>query len=158
MNPTYKRIALPPNERTPWRRVFRSLPHVSEDACDMLSKFLQYDPSARVTALQAMTHPFFDELREPSTVLPNGDPLPALFDFTVKELSNAPHLAPKLIPAHARDSNNWPTGAYDSYAASASIASPKTLPPIPSAAPSHVSVSRPGTSARYVTAGGSGAV
>ncbi|GMP81307.1 hypothetical protein CsSME_00036062 [Camellia sinensis var. sinensis] len=31
--------------------------------------------------LEACTHPFFDELRDPNTRLPNGRPLPPLFNF-----------------------------------------------------------------------------
>lgn len=31
--------------------------------------------------LEAMVHPFFDELRDPNTCLPNGRPLPPLFNF-----------------------------------------------------------------------------
>ena len=39
-----------------------------------VSKLLQYAPQARYTALEAMTHPFFDELRDPTYLLPNGEP------------------------------------------------------------------------------------
>ena len=38
-----------------------------------VSKLLQYAPQKRMTAVQAMTHPFFDELRDPATRLPNGE-------------------------------------------------------------------------------------
>ena len=31
--------------------------------------------------LEACVHPFFDELRDPSCRLPNGRPLPPLFNF-----------------------------------------------------------------------------
>ena len=37
-----------------------------------VSKLLQYSPLRRYSALQALTHPFFDELREGTTTLPNG--------------------------------------------------------------------------------------
>ena len=37
-----------------------------------VSKLLQYSPVRRYSALQALTHPFFDELRDQSTTLPNG--------------------------------------------------------------------------------------
>jgi serine/threonine protein kinase len=37
-----------------------------------VSKLLQYSPQKRFTALQAMTHPFFDELRDPASKLPSG--------------------------------------------------------------------------------------
>lgn len=34
-----------------------------------------------VLQLEACIHPFFDELRDPNTRLPNGRPLPPLFNF-----------------------------------------------------------------------------
>lgn len=34
--------------------------------------------------LEACAHPFFDELRDPNTRLPNGQPLPPLFNFTAQ--------------------------------------------------------------------------
>lgn len=37
-----------------------------------VSKLLQYAPQKRLTCTQAMTHTFFDELRDPNTRLPNG--------------------------------------------------------------------------------------
>ena len=37
-----------------------------------VSKLLHYSPVTRVTAIGALTHPFFDELRDPNTTLPNG--------------------------------------------------------------------------------------
>ena len=39
-----------------------------------VSKLLQYSPTQRYSAMQALTHPFFDELRNPATALPNGAP------------------------------------------------------------------------------------
>jgi glycogen synthase kinase 3 beta len=50
---------------------------------------LQYTPTARLAALDALTHEFFDEVRDPATRLPdtrglaNGNlNLPPLFNFT----------------------------------------------------------------------------
>ena len=43
-----------------------------------MSKLLQYSPLRRYSALQALTHPFFDELREGTTTLPNGAQQPLL--------------------------------------------------------------------------------
>jgi hypothetical protein len=34
--------------------------------------------------------PYFDELREQGTTLPNGQPMPALFNFTVDEHNMEP--------------------------------------------------------------------
>ena len=43
-----------------------------------VSKLLQYSPLRRLSALQALTHPFFNELREAGTMLPNGETFIAL--------------------------------------------------------------------------------
>ncbi|RWW21393.1 hypothetical protein GW17_00014459, partial [Ensete ventricosum] len=77
------------------------------EAVDLVSRLLQYSPNLRSTAvswhsvnycsqgfrnlgclskllfmqLEALIHPFFDELRDPSTRLPNGRYLPPLFNF-----------------------------------------------------------------------------
>jgi glycogen synthase kinase 3 beta len=52
-------------------------------------------------------HPFFDELRDPKTKLPDSRnntgalrDLPHLFNFTRHELSIAPNLNHKLVPPH----------------------------------------------------------
>ena len=37
-----------------------------------VSKLLQYSPTTRLKALDALSHPFFDELRDPATRMPNG--------------------------------------------------------------------------------------
>jgi glycogen synthase kinase 3 beta len=59
-------------------------------AIDLISKLLEYTPTQRLSAIDAMVHPFFDELRDPATRLPdsrhpNGAvrDLPTLFDFTL---------------------------------------------------------------------------
>ena len=36
-------------------------PNLSEQGCDLLDKLLQYDPSKRLSASQALEHPFFSE-------------------------------------------------------------------------------------------------
>lgn len=61
----------------------------SADAVDLISRLLEYTPTQRLSAIEAICHPFFDELRDPNTRLPdsrhpNGavKDLPKLFDFT----------------------------------------------------------------------------
>lgn len=58
-----------------------------------MSKLLQYSPVERTTAIDAMQHPFFDELRDPATRLPNGRALPPLFNWQPEELV---YLSPEL--------------------------------------------------------------
>ncbi|GMP70204.1 hypothetical protein CsSME_00029151 [Camellia sinensis var. sinensis] len=73
------------------------------EAVDLVSRLLQYSPNLRCTALEACAHPFFDDLREPTTSLPNGRPLPPLFNFTSQELAGASReLCQRFIPEHVR--------------------------------------------------------
>lgn len=50
------------------------------------------------SSLQACAHAFFDDLRNPATTLPNGAPLPPLFNFTEQELAIQPNLNALLLP------------------------------------------------------------
>ncbi|KAH0538872.1 Glycogen synthase kinase 1, partial [Trichoglossum hirsutum] len=86
--------------------VFRK---ASSEAIDLISRLLEYTPTQRLSAVEAMCHPFFDDLRDPNTRLPdsrhaNGAirDLPNLFDFSRHELSIAPELNQRLVPPHAR--------------------------------------------------------
>ena len=97
-------------------QVFRS--RTPPEAIDLISHTLQYDPNARLSASDALVHPFFDELRNPDTKMANGKDLPMLFDFTEMgkwkpgfnakkrdltwkaELSVRADLLHKLVPPH----------------------------------------------------------
>lgn len=55
----------------------------------MISALLEYTPTQRLSAVEAMCHPFFDELRDPACRFPdsrhpNGvsKEMPRLFDFS----------------------------------------------------------------------------
>jgi glycogen synthase kinase 3 beta len=61
-------------------QVFR--PRTAAEAIDLVSKLLEYTPEARLSAIEAMCHPFFDELRGEGARMPNGKEFPPLFDFT----------------------------------------------------------------------------
>lgn len=67
-------------------QVFRK---ADSTAIDLIQKLLEYTPTQRLSAIEAMVHPFFDELRDPNTKLQdsrhtNGSSkaLPNLFDFS----------------------------------------------------------------------------
>jgi len=102
MNPTYTEYKFPQIKGHPWTKVFRS--RTPPEAIELVSRLLSYTPTTRFTAMEACSHSFFDELREHSTMLPNGKPLPGhLFKFTDPELAAmTPELKNKLIPPHAR--------------------------------------------------------
>ena len=67
----------------PLRTVFSS--KVPNEAIDLVAALLEYDPSKRLNALEALAHPFFDELRDNETRLPDGSKLPDIFEFTEEE-------------------------------------------------------------------------
>ncbi|KAI8614248.1 CMGC/GSK protein kinase [Chytriomyces sp. MP71] len=100
MNQNYTEYKFPQIKPCSWAKVFRSRTTTPE-SLDLLGKLLEYTPGLRLTALEAMTHEFFDELRKEETRLVTGKELPPLFDFTPLELSIRPGLNRKLIPAHA---------------------------------------------------------
>ena len=61
-------------------QVFR--PRTPSEAVDLVAKLLEYTPESRLSAIEAMCHPFFDELRVEGQRMPNGKEFPSLFDFT----------------------------------------------------------------------------
>ena len=53
-----------------------------------ISKLLVYQPDMRLSPYKALCHPFFDELRNPHLVLPNGKKIPKhLFQFQECEIN-----------------------------------------------------------------------
>lgn len=78
--------------------MFRS--RTPSDAIDIISKILVYNPDKRPRPLEILLHPFFDELRENNTVLPNGNALPELFEFTKEEISTySSDIIDQLVPS-----------------------------------------------------------
>ncbi|KAM0251489.1 hypothetical protein ACHAQJ_008157 [Trichoderma viride] len=106
MNPNYMEHKFPQIKPHPFNKVFRK---ADANAIDLISRLLEYTPTERQAAVDAMVHPFFDELRDPNTKLPDSRhgtgqlrDLPDLFDFTHHELSIAPQLNQLLVPAHMK--------------------------------------------------------
>ncbi|KAJ8638912.1 hypothetical protein MRB53_015606 [Persea americana] len=100
MNPSYTEFKFPQIKAHPWHKIFHK--RMPPEAIDLASRLLQYSPNLRCTALEACAHPFFDELRGPNSRLPNGRPLPFLFNFEHELSSASPDLINKLIPEHVK--------------------------------------------------------
>ena len=86
MNPNYMEHKFPQIKPHPFNKVFRK---ADTNAIELISCLLEYTPTERLSAIDAMVHPFFDELRDPGTRFPDsrhpGGPvkdLPTLFDFS----------------------------------------------------------------------------
>ncbi|KAJ4809510.1 shaggy-like protein kinase 41 [Rhynchospora pubera] len=100
MNPNYTEFKFPQIKAHPWHKIFHK--RMPPEAIDLTSRLLQYSPNFRYSALEACAHPFFDELREPKARLPNGRPLPPLFNFKQEIAGASPELVSRLIPEHVR--------------------------------------------------------
>uniref|UniRef100_A0A8C2XDU4 [tau protein] kinase n=1 Tax=Cyclopterus lumpus TaxID=8103 RepID=A0A8C2XDU4_CYCLU len=100
MNPNYTEFKFPQIKAHPWTKVFK--PRTPPEAIALCSRLLEYTPASRFSPLEACSHAFFDELRQPNTRLPSGRELPMLFNFSTTELSIQPQLNSTLIPPHAR--------------------------------------------------------
>jgi len=61
---------------------------IDNNTIDLLSNFLQYNPKKRITPLEALYHPFFDDLKNKNIKLPNGlNIINNLYEFTKEELN-----------------------------------------------------------------------
>ena len=85
MNPDYTEYRFPQIKPLPWEKVFRH--RTPRDAITFVARLLGYDPHKRPKPLVSLLDPYFDELRDPNTTLPNGAPLPHLFNFTPGKFS-----------------------------------------------------------------------
>jgi len=84
MNSNFTEFKFPQIKAHPWTKLFRS--STPNSGIDLVSRMLAYKPHNRIRPLEALSHPFFDEIQDSNTRLPNGNPLPAqLFDLTPSE-------------------------------------------------------------------------
>jgi serine/threonine protein kinase len=94
MNSNYIEFKFPQIKGCQWKKVFRN--KTPDEAMDFIASTLAYTPDKRILPFEGCSHPFFDELRVESTRLPNGEPLPPLFDFTSHELNRDSDLLEKV--------------------------------------------------------------
>ena len=73
-----------------------------------VSRLLQYSPVRRYSALQALTHPFFDELRDQSVTLPNGMAPSLYLETACKRLTVRVTAYFTWAPPHANTFSTWP--------------------------------------------------
>jgi len=110
MNHNYTTFRFPHVKPLDWETVFQQVGHNDEsmpnEAIDLISKMLIFNPDQRITAFEALAHPFFNELREEGTTCGNGKPLPPLFDFDREEIQAAQkmNIFDKVVPERFRES------------------------------------------------------
>ncbi|GMF09764.1 unnamed protein product [[Candida] boidinii] len=69
MNPNYMEHKFPSIKPIPLNKIFKD---ISQDCTDLLQLILNYSPILRISAIEAMTVPFFDELRGKNVKLPDS--------------------------------------------------------------------------------------
>eukprot|EP01090_Pellita_catalonica_P002105 TRINITY_DN11765_c0_g1_i1.p1 TRINITY_DN11765_c0_g1~~TRINITY_DN11765_c0_g1_i1.p1 ORF type:complete len:178 (-),score=51.85 TRINITY_DN11765_c0_g1_i1:90-623(-) len=72
--------SLPPSKKRPLREIF---PHASADALDLLEKLLQFDPTKRLSAAEAVMHPYVVQFRDEEEPV-CSDPITIKIDDNVK--------------------------------------------------------------------------
>jgi len=88
MNPNYQEFKFPQIRAHPWGNVFKL--NTPPEAIDLVTKLLVYIPDKRSNAIEACAHSFFDDLRDPNTLVSDGSRIDSkMFVFTPEELSLA---------------------------------------------------------------------
>ena len=92
MNPGYRGPAPRASAARSLDALFSSRSVEQKLICDVLNRMFDYNPAARPLCIQACADPFFDELRTAGLMLPEGRPLPPLFNFYAEELVTMPEI------------------------------------------------------------------
>lgn len=114
MNPNYMEHKFPSIRPIPLNKIF---PDSEPEMVFLFGKILTYSPTTRITAIQCMVDPYFDQFREKEFydgMMPNFRgyklikemPIPEMLDFDRRELSVEPELWDKLIPEWKRSDLN----------------------------------------------------
>ena len=89
------RVRLPTLQAVDFKKRFKK--NTNPEVLDLLQRILCYNPEERITPLEALMHPYFEELRRQRLTI-NGKKIVDLFEFNEAELSSNPSLIRKLVP------------------------------------------------------------
>jgi serine/threonine protein kinase len=97
MNNEATEFKFPQIKAYPWIKIFRNK-YVEDSFIDLISTLLVYDPNIRAKPLKALLHPYYDELRDPNTKLPNGKNIPSeVFEFSKEEWDQDSAIIEKIV-------------------------------------------------------------
>lgn len=97
MNSEATEFKFPTIKAYPWSKVFRGK-NVEDSFIELMNNILVYDPLIRSKPIKALLLPYFDELRDPNTKLPNGKSIPSeVFEFAKIEWDNDTQTIEKII-------------------------------------------------------------
>jgi glycogen synthase kinase 3 beta len=100
INPLYKQYKFPFIKSYKWSEIFKDK-LIPQSFIDLLKHLLIYEPEKRMKPLEALTHPFFDELREQETFQNNySNIINSIFYFTVEDYNQDTNgnIKKKIIP------------------------------------------------------------
>lgn len=97
INPKFSDLRVPDLKKVSWNRV---LGDCCPEIFDLFDQIFVYSPSKRINPLQALQHPFFDDLRKEGFRLPGGRQGPSLFEWNEVERVAGVHLS--LMPEWAK--------------------------------------------------------
>lgn len=99
MNPDYdiKEFKFPRIKKKEWNSIF---PTTDKLLLSMIDQIMVYSPKDRLKAVEALSHPYFDELRDQATYthIQAQYNLKDFFSFSEEELVGNKHLRSRLIP------------------------------------------------------------
>ncbi|KMY90014.1 glycogen synthase kinase-3 alpha [Drosophila simulans] len=91
----------PRTTRPSWNYLLNAA--VPQDLCGLLNVCFIYEAAARISPMMACGHSSYDELRIMDALglpMPNGNPLPPLFNFNSQEMGTDPKLWVQILPIH----------------------------------------------------------
>jgi len=96
-NTTYE-YKFPDIKPISFKRVFRE--DTPKEAIDLIQQMLRYNPNDRLGNMEILSHPFFNEIKEPNVKLPDGKEIDSkIFNFTNEEISEQKYRQ-KIVPEY----------------------------------------------------------
>ena len=100
MNSFFEGYKFPHIKVKTWEQFFEGTDALT---IEFLKRLICYAPQERITAIEALTHPWFDEIKQQNVRLPeNGAEMPELFNWTVKETQMYEEVLKRIEPAWAK--------------------------------------------------------
>mmetsp|Transcript_36361 Transcript_36361/g.32631 ORF Transcript_36361/g.32631 Transcript_36361/m.32631 type:complete len:104 (+) Transcript_36361:1000-1311(+) len=103
MNPKSDEFKFPQIKAQNWSKVLRNADPL---VVDLVSKVLVYNPAARLKPMEALTHPYFKDLRHQNFQIQECK-IPDLFNFSKEEIGQAnDEIMDIIVPQWKRTGKN----------------------------------------------------
>lgn len=96
MNPFFEGYKFPHVKVKTWEQSFEGY---DREIIEFLKTIIVYSPTQRPTAMQALTHSFFNDLKKEGMKLPDGEKFPPLFNWTEEEKECYPEYIKQIQPS-----------------------------------------------------------